>query len=287
MTTIGAESQLPSHFTEPSIVDVRGLPTAYRRRGSGAPVVFLHAGGMTRAPWGLTRKWLPFHERLSERVDLIAPEQPGFGDTPAPGWLRSVDDVVVHLDDLLETLGSSEIHLVGHSLGGWIAARLAVLYPRRLRSLTLLSPLGLRVAKAPAFDYFRMTPDEADDVLFGGHGERYAEQLEMGERVEATVLSYREITNTARIAWNPRYDVRFDRLLSRVTCPSLVVAAEQDNVLPRVHCERYAELLPDARLEVIAGNEVPTGHLALTQEPQRLADLIADFVDSQEGRTDA
>lgn len=258
-------------YTPPEVVDVRGIATAYRRAGSGPAVVYLHGAG-------LTRRWLPFHERLSRRVDLVAPEQPGFGDTPMPPWLRSISDVVLHLDDLFETLGLGEVHLVGHSLGGWIAADFAVTYPRRLRSLTLVNALGLRVPGSPLYDIFRMTPDEADDVLFNGQAARYGDYLEQGDPVEALVHGYGEITTAARLAYNPRYDHRLDRRLARVACPALVVVSEDDHVVPRVHGERYAELLPDARLRVVEGTDAPTGHLPFVQEPERLADMIADFV---------
>ncbi|HTX07393.1 MAG TPA: alpha/beta hydrolase [Solirubrobacteraceae bacterium] len=267
-------------YTTPAIVDVRGLATAYRREGSGRVVVYIHG-------LGLTGKWLPFHQALSRGVDLIAPEQPGFGETPLPPWLRSIDDVVIHLDDLFETIGIEQLHLVGHGLGGWIAARFAVVYPRRLRTLTLVSPLGLRVAGSPLYDFFRMTPDEADGILLNGTGDSYRDQLDNGEPVEALVRSYGEITAAARIAWNPRYDVRFERLLERVSCPALVVAAQDDRLLPRAHCERYVDLLPDARLEVIEGSQTPTSHLSLVQEPDRLAEVIATFVVDHEGHSHA
>jgi pimeloyl-ACP methyl ester carboxylesterase len=264
-------------YTPPFLADVRGLPTAYRRSGEGEPLLYLHGAG-------LTRRWLPFYERLAQQVDLTAPEHPGFGDTPMLPGMRSMEDLVLHLDDLLEVVGLGDVHVVGHSLGGWLAAAFAVHYPRRVRSLTLIAPLGLRVPGHPLYDIFRMTPGEADEILFNGHAARYPEYLEEGDPVEALVHNYREITSAARLAFSPRYDVRFDTRLARVTCPALVIAAEDDRVVPRAHCERWAELLPDARLEVIRGAEVPTGHLPIVQEPDRLADLIAGFITTARGR---
>ena len=76
---------------------VGDLDVAYRRKGSGEPVVFLHGAGSTRM-------WLPFYERMSQSVDLIAPEHPGFGDTAFPDWLDGFDDLILHYRDLLELL---------------------------------------------------------------------------------------------------------------------------------------------------------------------------------------
>jgi len=141
----------------------------------------------------------------------------------------------------------------------------------------------MRVPGHPLYDVFRMTPEEADDVLLNGSASEYGPELDNGEHVEATVRSYREITAAARMAWNPRYDVRFERLLTRVTAPALVIAAQDDHVVPREHCERYADLLPNGQLRVIEGATAPTAHLALLQEPRGLAEMIATFVANQEG----
>jgi pimeloyl-ACP methyl ester carboxylesterase len=266
-------------YTDPEFADVREIRTAYRRSGEGEAILYLHGAG-------LTRRWLPFYEHLSAHGDVIVPEHPGFGDTkPMPAWLRSVDDLVLHYDDLLEVLGVGDIHLVGHSLGGWIAAAFAVTYPRRIKSLTLIAPMGLRVPGSPITDFFRLTPEEEGDALLNGHPERYLEYLEEGDPLEARIQGYLELTTTARLAFSPRYDVRLDRTLARVTAPALVVAVDDDRIIPRAHCDRYAELLPDGRLEVLSGGELPTGHLPIVQEPRALADLIGEFITTSRSRT--
>ncbi len=97
-------------YTEPAFVDVRGLNTACRRKGSGETVVYFHGAG-------LTRRWLPFHEGLSQHVDLIAPEHPGYGDTPFPDWLDTFADVAIHRAEYFDKTGLGRFHLVGRSFG--------------------------------------------------------------------------------------------------------------------------------------------------------------------------
>src|SRR6059036_1429462 len=113
-----AASQSP-HYTAPETIEVHGLPVAYRRKGAGSTTVFLHGAGSTRM-------WLPFYERMSQNVYFVAPEHPGFGDTPTPEWLEGFDDLVLHYRALLDALDLDRIHLIGFSLGGWIAADFAV-----------------------------------------------------------------------------------------------------------------------------------------------------------------
>ncbi len=148
------------YYSEPSHLLVGDLDVAYRRAGSGEPVVFLHGAGSTRM-------WLPFYERLSQSVDLIAPEHPGFGDTAFPDWLDGFDDLVLHYRDFLELLSLERVHLVGFSLGGWIASELAIFYPERLKSLTLITPAGLHLPEAPRPNLFAMPPEEIPGMLFG------------------------------------------------------------------------------------------------------------------------
>jgi pimeloyl-ACP methyl ester carboxylesterase len=263
------------HYTEPEVLDIRGLPVAYRRKGTGPPTLFLHGAGSTRM-------WLPFYERLSESVDFIAPEHPGFGDTPWNDSIEGFDDLVLHYRDVLDALELDRVHLIGFSLGGWIAADVAIFYPERLRSLTLIAPAGLRVPGAPLTDFMRMPPEEIPDLLFNGHMLDYLEFLPDPHALETAIRGYGEATMFARLAWNPRYDYRLDRRLQRVSCPALVIEPDEDRLVPNAHCARWAELLPDARLEKVSGERNPTGHGLIMQEPDRAAAVIAAFIEEAE-----
>ena len=260
-----------AHWSEPLWVEGDGgLQTAYRRQGTGDALVYFHGAGMTRM-------WLPLYEELSRSVDTIVPEHPGFGDTPLPDWLFAFDDLVLHYDTVFERLGLGQVHLVGHSLGGWLAANFAIFYPRRLASLTLIAPLGLRIPEDPPADLFRLSPEAGLEKVFSGAGERYLEYLVQGDEVENTLHEYAEAITLARLMWNPRYDRRLDFRLQRVTAPTLVIAPEDDRIVPLSHSERYAELIPNARLETIAALEgEPASHGVIVQQPKQLAVKIAE-----------
>ena len=256
----------PRHFyTEPHRIDVGEVSVAYRRQGEGEPVLYLHGNGFTRM-------WLPFHDELAASMDLIAPEHPGYGETPMPDWLRGFDDLVLHYDELLDVLELETVHVVGYSLGGWIAAELAAFYPRRLRSLTLICPAGLRVPGQPAPNLIAMTTDAVWQTLF--NDPRNADRVMPDyESVEEVVHLYGEATTFARLAWNPQYDLALDRRLRRVACPSLVIGAEHDRVIPDAVADRYADLLR-ARRERVEG----TGHALAIEQPENTAALIAAHV---------
>lgn len=255
-------------YTEPNRLQVGDLDVAYRRKGTGEPVLFLHGAGSTRM-------WLPFYERLSQSVDLIAPEHPGFGDTAFPDWLDGFDDVVLHYRDLLDALELDRVHLVGFSLGGWIASDLAVFFPERLKSLTLITPIGINIPEAPRADLFAMPPENIAGLLFNGDVEPYLDFLPDPMSLDEIVHAYGELGTFARLTWTPRYDPKLERRLAGVDVPTLVLGAEDDRIVPNVYADRFAELLPNARLERVPG----TGHGLIIQEPDRAADVILGFIE--------
>jgi pimeloyl-ACP methyl ester carboxylesterase len=273
--TVAATPWSP-HYTEPETIDVGGLEVAYRRKGTGPATLFLHGAGATRM-------WLPFYERLSETVDLLAPEHPGFGDTPLPDWVEGFDDLVLHYRDLLDAFDLDRVHLIGYSLGGWIAANLAIFYPHRLKSLTLITPAGLRIPEAPMTDFMRMPPEQIPDVLTNGRTEDYLDYLPDPHDLDAAIRGYSEASTFARLAWNPRYDYRLDRRAPRIALPALVIEPDEDRLLPNAHPRRWAELLPNARLAKVSGERNPTGHWLIIQEPDRAAETIRSFIQEVEG----
>ncbi|HEY3021897.1 MAG TPA: alpha/beta hydrolase [Solirubrobacteraceae bacterium] len=245
-------------------LDVAGTPVALRRRGDGRPLLFLHGAGFTG-------RWLRFHEALAEGAEVIAPEHPGFGGTADQEWLEGFDDLVLHYDDVRAAVGlDAPFDLVGYSLGGWIAAAYAVVHPDRLRSLTLVVPAGL---EPPVADPFGMLPEQLVATMFNDLA-NVGEVMVDPEDLDVAVHLYEEASTLARLVWNPRYDRKLARRLRRVTCPALVVGAENDRFAGDEQAERYAALLPAGRLERVPG----TGHALVIEQPERTARVILDFI---------
>ena len=253
------------------LIDVAGTPTALRRAGEGPPLLFLHGAGFTGA-------WLPFHEALSEESDLLAPEHVGFGDTPMQDWMRSIDDMLVHYDDFVRELQLDRFDLVGYSLGGWIAARYAVLWPERVRTLTLIVPAGLRLpGTAAPPDLFLTTPEQTADLLFEDKS-KIDEVFSLPEGVDpidAATKMYAQMSAIARLGWNPRHDRSLPRLLRRITAPTLLVGAENDRVIPDENAVgSYGQFITHARTTHIPG----TGHALVIEQPEVVAQAVLDFV---------
>jgi pimeloyl-ACP methyl ester carboxylesterase len=95
------------------------------------------------------------------------------------------------------------------------------------------------------------------------------------EDFDEIVHSYGEGTTLARLAWDTQYDLKLEQRLQRVNCPSLVVRAEHDRLIPDEMAERYAGLLPDSRIETIPG----TGHALAVEQPEKVGAAIGGFIE--------
>jgi pimeloyl-ACP methyl ester carboxylesterase len=158
-------SALPEGASER--LELGGGSIHVQRGGEGPPLLFLHAAGGAGA-------WHPFLGLLARRFDVVAPDHPGFGGSDDMPEVEAMDDLVYHYLDVLDRLGLERVNVVGGSLGGWLAAELAVHSPERVERLVLLGAVGIRVPGNMATDIFLMMPDQVVPIE---HGRIYAERI--------------------------------------------------------------------------------------------------------------
>ncbi|MGE5269122.1 MAG: alpha/beta fold hydrolase [Thiohalocapsa sp.] len=211
--------------------------------GSGQPLLFLHgAGGHTG--------WMAFLEDLSARFRVLAPEHPGFGQSDDPLWLDEVADLAYFHLDLLRALGLDRVHLMGTSLGGWVAAEMAVRSTARLASLTLVGAVGILADGEPIPDTFRM-PDEENLRHYYADPERAARRLGDLGKADMTIVAKNRATVT-RLAYRPRFhNPGLGKWLHRIDLPTLLLWGEKDGLVPPAFGEAYRALIPDARLVIL------------------------------------
>ena len=105
-------------------------------------------------------------EELADTREVVAPLFPGFGASEGLEHIDDIEDAAFHLLDVLDRLGFATCDLVGMSLGGWMAAELAVRWPERVRRMVLVNPVGLYVEGAPITEIFGRVLSELADELF-------------------------------------------------------------------------------------------------------------------------
>ena len=246
---------------------VRDLTVRLLQDGQGAPLIYLHGAA------GLPG-WIPFFAKLAEHYDVVVPEHPGFGNSDNPTWIRNVGDVAMYYLDFLDGLGAQRVHLVGHSLGGWIAAELAVRNATRLASLTLIAPAGIRVKGVPCGDNFIWSPEEAARNLF--HDQSFADK--MLAQIPSEEEADRALTNrfmAAKLGWEPRwFNPTLERWLHRIAVPTLVLWGADDKFLPSRYAELWRERVPGATVQIIGA----CGHLPHVEKADASAAAILRFL---------
>jgi pimeloyl-ACP methyl ester carboxylesterase len=257
---------------------VRSLDTARGARirvfeaGTGTPLVFLHGAG------GLLPE-NPFLDRLAERYHVFAPELPGYGESIGEELLEDMLDFALHGWDVIDALGLERPHLVGHSMGGMIAAEMACLGPRALRSLALIGAAGLWIAEHPIPDIFSFLPYEYIETLF--HNRAAGEALLTGgldlRNPDALMQFYVAHTKRLSMAGKILFPIpnrRLSKRLYRVTTPTLLLWGKHDRFIPPIYADRFQKLLPNAQLRVIDA----AGHMLPYEQPDALVAAITSFL---------
>jgi pimeloyl-ACP methyl ester carboxylesterase len=247
-------------------VGAAGAMVHLAEAGSGPPLLVLHHDIGSPAQ-------LPFYDALAQRFKVMVPHHPGYGRSERPVWLRSVRDIAIIYQGLLADRGVSGYSLVGLGFGGWIAAEMATMAPRDLKSLILVGAMGLKPPEGDILDQALL--NYIDYARAGFHDpkafERVFGSVTTDQLVEWDIC--REMS--FRIAWKPyMYSQTLAPLLSAVRVPSLVVWGDEDKVVPPSAGEHYRSLLPNARLEIVRA----CGHCVDMERPEELVALVHGFL---------
>jgi pimeloyl-ACP methyl ester carboxylesterase len=250
-------------------VEVAGLSLRYLRKGSGPPLVHLHdsLGNIG---------WLPLFDDLASTFDVVVPDLPGFGRSQCPQWARHTRDLAILVAQFIARLGLEELTLAGVGFGGWIAAEIATMDPRRVRSLALVGAAGIKPRQGEVADQMLRGA-----LRYGLGGFRdansfrrvFAIDAEEVDDVPDDLYQLWDLSTemTARVCWKPwMFSHELPHLLAGVPAPTAVVWGEHDQLFPLDIGHQFVERLSDARLHVVAD----AGHWVDLEQPAALAEIV-------------
>ena len=248
-------------------VVIKNTGLRYQEVGSGPPLLFLDA----EDSFGLRE---PFIEALSHNFRVIAPRHPGFDGQAEPTWLKAIGDLAFFYLEAMEALKLGPVPVVGASLGGWLAAEIALRDPTAFSCMSLLAPMGLRAPGVPFGDIFLWTPPETVRNTF--HDEAVVARVLAKEHTPDEVrAALQSRYATTRLTWNPRfYSPELMRWTERLRAPMQLIWGEQDRIAPIAVAKAWTEALPAARLVRLPA----CGHLPHVEHPQLVAQEIASFI---------
>ena len=237
------------------------------RCGKGDALLLLHGAGGSA---NMIDMW----EKLATNYDVILPDHPGFGRSEQSNMLNSVADLAFHYLDLIEELDLNDIHLVGHSMGGWIAAEIAIRSTTKAKSLTLISSAGIHVKGVPKGDLFLWSPEELIQNLYVNK-KIVNEMLSYEPTGDELEIMVKNRVAAARYAWQPRlYNPDLSKWLHRIDVPTLILWGDQDKIFPADYATEFKAMIPQAQLEII--NQC--GHVPHMDRPDTFYPRLRKFL---------
>jgi pimeloyl-ACP methyl ester carboxylesterase len=280
------ETPLEEHRLDITLPDAV-ISTELLMTGDGPPVVFLHGIADSAQTW----QWVM--RILAQRYRLIAPSFPGFGQSDKPAVAYSPELFTRFALALLDAVGLERVCLVGNSLGGLVALRLALSAPARVSALVLIGSAGLgravslpmRLLSLPGVRNMavrsfgtplgaRLWVFQLEALLIAGSSPSgWREGMHRMARTPG-YLEAVAATTASGINLRGQREVLLDQL-SKLTVPTLILWGESDRIVPVRHARAAVARLVQGRLEVLPD----CGHLPQVEKPERVADLLGDFLD--------
>jgi pimeloyl-ACP methyl ester carboxylesterase len=245
------------------------VPVTYTESGTGQPVLLLQGGA---GPFSVAG-FAALMSAAGYRV--IVPVHPGFDGTPRPSGLTTIAGLAAVYAALLRELDLTGACVIGNSIGGWIAAEVALAQSAaadgRVSSVVLVDAAGLQVEAAPVPDFFTLTLDQVAELsYFNPEAFRINPDTLPAGRVAAITANRAALLEYAGTAMA---DPSLRGRLSAITLPVLVVWGAADRMIPVEHGRAYAEGIPGARLRMIAR----AGHLPQLEAPEELLAAVREL----------
>jgi pimeloyl-ACP methyl ester carboxylesterase len=273
----------PRHLRQ---IEIDGRTANYVDLGSGEenPVVFVH--GLS----GQWQNWLENLPRIAEERRVIAVDLPGSGRSEMPREEISIPGYGRFVEAVCERLDLGEIALVGNSMGGFIAAEVAIQFPPRVERLVLVSAAGItsaNVYRAPTALVGRIATAL---TAYTAARQRAMAKRPVSRHVALALIARHPSRLAPDLAWDglmkgagkPGFrdslmasiDYDFRDRLPEIRQPTLIVWGENDSVISVRDAHEYERLIPDSRKVVMRD----TGHVPMIERPQAFNDLLIEFL---------
>lgn len=236
--------------------------------GEGPDLLLLHgAGGLVAED--------PFLGALAARFRVHAPLLPGYGDSEECHEIRTMLDFTLHTHDVMSALGLVRPIVVGHSMGGMIAAEMAAVAPNDIDRLALICPAGLWLDEHPMPDIFAMVPHELPAVLFHD-AEAGAAMMTAGADFSDLdflqrflVQNARQLGMAGKILF-PIPDRGLAERLYRIRARTLLIWGASDRLTPLPYAEAFRDGIAGSELVVIP----EAGHMVPLEQTARVVEAI-------------
>ncbi len=252
------------------LVTVGGARIEVLKGGHGRPLVALHSieGNLG---------WLPLHEELARSFTVYVPTHPGFAGSERPSSVESFLDLSRFYLWILQELDIGKATLIGHFIGGWLAAEMATMCPHLVDRLVLVDAAGIKPERGEIADIFLHGIEGTRAFSFYDAAQVRDYELlfkaaKSPEERERQTVNREAVT---RYCWKPyAHDPLLPLMLGRLTMPTQIIWGREDKIVPLECAELFHAAIPKSRLAIIDR----CGHYPHLEQPAEFGRVLADFL---------
>ena len=241
--------------------------------GSGDPLLFIHgAGGLNPVE--------PFLEELGKSFKVYAPQFPGYGESTGNEHIDDVSDAVLFFHELMDELGIPTANIMGHSMGGMLAAEVAAFDVHRAKKLVLVCPAGFWIDETPIPDFFAAQLDEIAGLLFHDPKSPAAQMMTaIPSDFKALETMYVErvkrLATASKFLW-PIPDRGLKKRAYRIKAPTLLIWGDDDKLIPAVYAKEFTSRIKNSKVEMIKD----AGHMIMYEQQAPFVAAVTKFLKS-------
>jgi pimeloyl-ACP methyl ester carboxylesterase len=249
-----------------NVADIGPVGVTVEERGGGQPFLVLHGGA---GPQSVAA----FAELLAEQGGrVLVPTHPGFGGTLRPVKLDSVAGLAALYRGLLDDLELEAVTVIGNSVGGWVAAEMALLSSSRISRLVVLDAVGIETEGHHVADVSGLSVPEIQALSFHDPTPFRVDPTALPDAQKAVLAG-----NGAALAIYAGSPAMADpTLLDRlggITIPTLVLWGDSDQIVEPAYGQAYAAAIPRAHFQVLPA----TGHMPQMETPGLVLEAVWDW----------
>jgi pimeloyl-ACP methyl ester carboxylesterase len=245
-----------------------GLDVRFNELGDGRPVLVIHGGGGPATVSGIA-------QQLSDDYRTMTPTLPGWDGAPRPDWLTRIDQLATALLEVLDAEGLREVTVIGSSIGGWIAAEMAVRDhdAGRITGLVLVDSVGVAIPGQPIRDFFALDAAGIARYSFADSDRFFTDPTTVS--AEQRSAQQANMVSLKLLAGDPyMHDPGLLDRLTQVSIPTLVIWGDSDGIVTPAYGRAFADAFAHGRFELVA----TAGHLPQIEQPTATLELVRNYL---------
>ena len=254
-----------------ALVEAADVRIQLRQGGTGEPLLVLH--GELGVPG-----WLQTYAQLAQHFTVYVPSLPGFGQSARPEWMITIRDLAAWVTWFVRDMHLPQpLHVLGFSMGGWIAAEIATMNAALFKKMVLVGAAGVKPEEGQIWDYFVHSNKEAVAQAFydPAQSPEYARYYGEGWTPEAEVQAEGNRETAARLLWKPYMRSHtLPALLRGIATPTLLVWGREDAIIPLNVCQLYQRAIPGATAKILD----KCGHMPEMERPEAFVPAVLHFL---------